>query len=145
MIGAYPLFLFLSTHVHTQRRIFMAKNQTVRIKPALLEADRQSYAALQAIADYTPANSAYTIPIIKKAQADLVSAQTTETQTAAAAAAARDDAIAAEWEFHNLMLGAKDQVTAQYGKDSNEVQALGLKKKSEYKAPQRKAPTGNTP
>jgi hypothetical protein len=94
----------------------MAKNQTIRLKSSLLEADRQSYAALQAIAGYTPANSAYTIPIIKKAQADLVSAQTTETQTAAAAAAARDDAMAAEWEFHNLMLGAKDQVTAQYGR-----------------------------
>ncbi len=123
----------------------MAKNQTVRIKPALLEADRQSYAALQAIDNYTPANSAYTLPIIKKAQADLASAQTLETQTAAAAAAARDDAIAAEWEFHNLMLGVKDQVTAKFGKDSNEVQALGLKKKSEYKAPHRKAPTSNTP
>ncbi len=48
--------------------------------------------------------------------------------------AARDTANAAEWAFHNAMLGAKDQIIAQYGDDSNEVQSLGLKKKSEYKA-----------
>ena len=37
------------------------------------------------------------------------------------------------------MLGVKDQVTAQFGRDSNEVQALGLKKVSERKAPRRRA------
>jgi len=56
-------------------------------------------------------------------------------------------AATAEWEFHNMLLGVKDQVIAQYGKDSDQVstrstyqvQALGLKKKSERKAPARKA------
>ena len=51
-----------------------------------------------------------------------------------APAAARDAAIAAQWEFHNLMLGVKDQVIAQYGADSDQVASLGLKKKSERKA-----------
>jgi hypothetical protein len=41
------------------------------------------------------------------------------------------------------MLGVKDQVTAQFGRDSNEVQAIGLKKASERKAPQRKKPGGD--
>ena len=36
------------------------------------------------------------------------------------------------------MLGVKEQVIAQYGKNSDQVQALGLKKKSEYKAPKPK-------
>ena len=57
-------------------------------------------------------------------------------------AAARDNATAREWEFHNLMPGAKDQVTAQFGRDSNEVQALGLKKSSERKAPKRSGKKG---
>jgi hypothetical protein len=48
-------------------------------------------------------------------------------------------ARAAEWEFHNTMLAVKEQVIAQFGKNSDQVQALGLKKKSEYKAPTRKA------
>lgn len=55
-----------------------------------------------------------------------------------AADAARDHAVAAEWEFHNAVLGMKDQVRAQYGSDSDQVQALGLKKKSKYRAPARR-------
>jgi hypothetical protein len=47
--------------------------------------------------------------------------------------------VAGEWEFHNLMLGVKDQVIAQFGKDSTQVQAVGLKRKSEYSRPQRRA------
>ncbi len=51
--------------------------------------------------------------------------------------AARDSAIAAQWEHHNLILGVKDQVIAQFGANSDEVASLGLKKKSERKAPAR--------
>jgi len=52
---------------------------------------------------------------------------------------ARDDATAAEWAFHNAILGVKKQVIAQYGEDSNEMQSLGLTKKSEIVRPGRKA------
>lgn len=48
---------------------------------------------------------------------------------------AKDDAKAAEWAFHNFELSVKNQVAAQFGVDSNEYQSLGLKKKSERKAP----------
>jgi len=41
--------------------------------------------------------------------------------------------------LHNAILGAKTQVLAQYGADSDAIQSLGLKKKSE-----RKRPTGRT-
>jgi len=51
--------------------------------------------------------------------------------------AAHDAAITTQWEHHNLILGVKDQVIAQYGADSDEVASLGLKKKSERKAPAR--------
>jgi hypothetical protein len=64
-------------------------------------------------------------------------ARDAETQ-AAALASARDKATAKEWEFHNTILGVKDQVMAQYGRNSDEVQALGLKKASERKAPTRR-------
>lgn len=43
--------------------------------------------------------------------------------------------IEAEWEFHNAILVAKEQVIGQYGIDSNEAQAVGIKKKSERKSP----------
>lgn len=120
-------------------------NQTRRLSPAQIQADRDAFAALQAVAGYAPANPAYALAAITAAQTSLASAQQREAQAAAAAAAARDDAVAREWEFHNLVLGAKDQIIAQFGKDSNEVQAVGLKRKSEYSRPQRRAKKEGTP
>jgi hypothetical protein len=120
----------------------MAKNQTRRITSGVLNADRDAFDALQGIADYAPANQAYTMEKIKAARDRMDDLQREATQAEVAAAAKRDDATAAEWEFHNAILGVKIQVTAQFGPDSNEVQALGLKKKSEYKSPtRRKQPT----
>lgn len=110
----------------------MANNQTRRIAPPILQADRDSFAALQAITSYTPANSAYSANAISTLRQTMEAKQAAETQAAAALAAARDEAVTAEWEFHNALLGAKEQVIAQFGKDSNEIQSLGLKKKSEY-------------
>ncbi|HEX8336151.1 MAG TPA: hypothetical protein VF621_05435, partial [Pyrinomonadaceae bacterium] len=129
-------FLFL-----TKGRNIMA-NETRRIKPEVINADEESFAALQAMAGYAPANQAYTLAAITAAHGALQSAWTAESQAEAALATARDNAVTREREFHNLMLGAKDQVTAQFGRDSNEVQALGLKKASERKAPRRKKPGG---
>ena len=84
-------------------------------------------------------NPAYTFAALTSAHGALQSARTAEAQAEAAYASARDNAVAREWEFHNLILGAKDQVMAQFGRDSNEVQAIGLKKASERKAPQRRS------
>ena len=100
---------------------------------------KAAFAALQAITNYTPANPAYTSAAVAAAHAELLTAQDEEARTAAAAAAARDNAAGREWNFHNLMLGVKDQATAQFGRNSNEVQALGRKKSSEYKPRTRKA------
>lgn len=41
------------------------------------------------------------------------------------------------------MLGAEEPIIAQFGKDSNEVQTLGLKKKCEYRSPRRKGNGSN--
>jgi hypothetical protein len=120
----------------------MPKDQSKRIQPSVLETDRTSFAALQGVAGYAPANPAFALSKITEVEAAVRAAQAAEAQAAAALAAARDEAVAREWEFHNLMLGAKDQVVAQFGRDANEVQAVGLKKASERKAPQRRAPSG---
>jgi hypothetical protein len=115
----------------------MAKNESTRLKPSILQADEDGFAALQNITGYAPANPTYAIAVITAAQTALEEARDAEAQAEAAAATARDRAVAREWGFHNLMLGVKDQVIAQFGKDSNEVQAVGLKRKSEYKSPSR--------
>lgn len=117
-------------------------NQATRLRPSQIQTDRDAFAALQAIEGYAPANPAFALTAITAASAALGAAQQAETQAAAAAASARDDVTAREWEFHNLIMGVKDQVIAQFGPDSNEVQAVGLKKRSEYSRPRPRATKG---
>jgi len=117
----------------------MAKDQTKRIAPAQQQTDLDSYTALQGIENYSPANETYNREAVTDKFNALKAAQDAELAAQVALATARDAATAAEWEFHNTMLAVKEQVIAQFGKNSDQVQALGLKKKSEYKAPVRKA------
>lgn len=110
----------------------MASKPTRRISPDLMQADKEAFDALKAVEGYAPANPAYSVEAITAKRKAMEDKQTAETQAAAAAAATRDDATSSEWEYHDAMLGAKDQVAAQFGKNSNQYQSLGLKKKSEY-------------
>jgi hypothetical protein len=91
-------------------------------------------------AGYVPANAAYAKTAITAKLTAMKATQDAEVAAQNALAAARDAAAAAaaEWEFHNMMLSVKDQIIAQFGDNSDQVQALGLKKKSERKAPARK-------
>ena len=123
----------------------MAVDQTRRLRPSDIQADKDSFAAIEAMADYAPSNKDYTVAKLQALSDAMGSEQEAETQAEAAAKAARDDSTAAEWGFHNAMLAAKKQVVAQYGDDSNEAQAVGLTKKSERAKPARKpVPVGDT-
>jgi hypothetical protein len=44
-------------------------------------------------------------------------------------------------DVREIVLGGNDQVKAQFGSISNELQGLGLKKKTEYDKPAKKIPT----
>ena len=116
----------------------MAKNESRRLIPSVIAADRAAFNSLANIKNYSPSNPAYSVAALEVAFNNLIDLQAAESQALAALQTARDNANAGEWACHNLMLGSKDQVIAQFGKDSNEVQALGLKKKSEYKRPAKK-------
>lgn len=117
----------------------MAKNETKRLNPSILAEDLEIFAALKGMQRYAPANPAYTVAAITIIDNNRAAASDTEVQTTAVADAARDDHVGLQWDFHNAMLGAKNQVVAQFGLDSNEAQAMKLKKKSEYKTPTRKS------
>ena len=120
----------------------MAKNQTRRVLSAQLAADREAFDALQGIENYAPANPVYTTEAIKTLRDRLDEALREATQAQAEADAKRAAATAAEWDFHNAMLGAKVQVDAQFGPNSDQVASVGLKKKSEYKSPTRRKSGG---
>lgn len=111
----------------------MPNHSNRRLSAETLAADRIVVTALQNIPKYAPSNAAYTRDVLDAKSKLLETARVAEFHAQNALAAARDAAVAAEWEFHQVVLGVKDQVVAQFGVDSNEVQALGLKKKSERK------------
>lgn len=117
----------------------MAFNPNRRLHAHILQADRESFISMQSIGDYTPANVSYSSDNLSETYRAMEAAIAAEINAQNALNAARDAAINAEWKFHNAMLGAKDQVIAQYGPDSDQVQAMGLKKKSDRKRPPRRA------
>jgi hypothetical protein len=95
---------------------------------------------LQTVSTYnTTRADASTAKLQEVYQAMLISQQT-ETEKLALYRAASDAARLAEWEFHNAVLAMKEVVRGQYGSDSDEAQAVGLKKKSDRKRPSRKKP-----
>lgn len=118
----------------------MADPKNRPLTPSQLLADLDAFASLKNISAYMPANSSFALANGNSLQAEMTAAQDEAVLTRNAAREARDREIAAEWAFHDFILGAKTQVKAQYGDSSNEIQALGLKKKSEYKSPSKKKP-----
>ena len=118
----------------------MARDETRKISTAAIAADEAAAVAVQEIPDYAPVKPALSKESLAASLAAWKAAQQAETRAEQALATAHDNAVAAVWEFHNLVLGVKAQVEAQYGPNSNELQSLGLKKKSEYKARARRTP-----
>lgn len=119
----------------------MADQNTRPLSTKQLQDNIDAYLALKDISGYTPSNPAFAFANGTAAKAAMEAAEEAAIQAKVAAEAARDNEIAAQWAFHDFMLGAKIQVKAQFGDSSNEIQALGLKKKSEYKAPAKKKTT----
>lgn len=109
----------------------MAKNQTVFVSADVLKSDSDALAAIAKITSYAPSRAELALAKLQAAEATLKKASDEFAQTEAAWQTARDAAVTAQWNFHNAMLGAKQQVVAQFGDDSDEAQAVGLKKKSE--------------
>src|SRR5690242_15427797 len=121
----------------------MALNENRRLPQDEIQADRTALLAIRELRDYSPLNPTFSAEALASLDAALRRAQEEELRLRNALEAARDAATTAAWALHNGILGAKAQVIAQYGHDSNAVQALGLKKKSERKRPARRNGTGS--
>lgn len=112
----------------------MAKDQTRRLRHEVLAEDEAAVNTLQNVTGYVPANPDYAVARGTQIIDEMRAARVTEDQIKAALATARDVVISKEWTLHNYVLGVKDQVKAQFGKDSLQLQELGLKRVSEYKS-----------
>jgi hypothetical protein len=109
----------------------MARRKTTRVTQKVLQQDRDTALAVLGLKDYNPANAEFTSDKLREALTIVEEVTAAETRAAEEAARARQAAINAEWVFHELVLGTKRQVIAQYGDDSQEITTLGLKRKSE--------------
>ena len=117
----------------------MASRSKTRVAPATLDADRDTLLAIQDLTDYLPRNAAFSADTLATLENTLTSAEKDELRTRIAHEASRDRAIAAAQAFHEATLGAKAEVIAQYGANSDAVQAIGLKRKSDRRRPLRRS------
>ncbi len=112
-------------------------NSNRRLSPQVIDQDVDSLNGLKAIPSYKTSRSEATSETLQQTYQTMLVQQQNETEKLALYRAASDAARLAEWEFHNSVLAMKEVVRGQFGSDSDEAQAVGLKKKSDRKRPTR--------
>jgi hypothetical protein len=122
----------------TYRRFIVPFYPARRLRSTVVTADLDALSALRDLNDYRPHNPDHQTDAAAVHATALLQAREHEARIARTLSAARDAVQAAEWALHNAMLGVKAEVTAQYGANSDQVQAIGLKKKSDYRRPSRR-------
>ncbi|ASC71806.1 hypothetical protein XM38_027600 [Halomicronema hongdechloris C2206] len=114
-------------------------NFSRRVSTKTVSADIDSFHGLGTISDYIPVRNEATPEALKAAYEAMVAKQRQETELIAKTKAAADAARQAEVEFHDAVMAMKESVRGQFGPNSDEVQAIGYKKKSEYKRSHRRS------
>jgi hypothetical protein len=115
-----------------------AQDTTRRLRPQLISQDINSWHGLQTISGYNTTRADATVAKLEQAYQAMLAQQQVETEKLTLYRAAADAARLAEWDFHNTVLAMKEVIRGQYGSDSDQAQAVGLKKKSERKRSKRK-------
>ena len=119
----------------------MADKKTKQLSPKILLEDLDAYAGMEGIAGYKPSNVGFASAIGQTLKQTMETSQSKEVQDRAVADASRDKKVSDEWEFHDFVRNMRIQMKAQFGESSDEVAAVGLKKRSEYKSPKQKKKT----
>jgi hypothetical protein len=104
-----------------------------RVSAKTIDADIDSFHGMGFIKKYIPVRNEATPEALKAGYEAMVAKQQKETELLAAIKAASDAARLAEVEFHDRVMAMKESVRGQFGPNSDEAQAIGYKKKSEYK------------
>ncbi len=118
----------------------MSSSALKRISTTVLLEDEDALYGLRTIEGYNPPNKDYTLEIVEADFKEFKAAQEAESGLEKALEAARDTTIRFQHKFHGSVVGARQQVLAIYGGESDEVVAVGLKKKSDRKPPRRRNP-----
>ena len=111
----------------------MSSTNSGRVPPQVLADDIQAFHALATIEGYAPHDPELKLDAVTATFDELAADQAALVRAQVAMDAARDKLAHTEQRAHAKMLKVKDSVCSQYGDDSNEYAALGMKKKSERK------------
>ena len=110
-----------------------------RIPQSILDADIETLRALSGIDGYTPHNPAYSLESATVALEQLDKSETAVILAENALAAARSALLNDRNAVHKIAMGVKDEAVVLFGPDSDQIAALGMKKKSERNRPKRSA------
>jgi hypothetical protein len=108
-------------------------NQTKPLSKQTMADDKAAIEACAEITTYTPKNADYSQTSLDAANTALTDSEKAHTQADADFSAARDNMVGAQWARHLAVIGMRQEIKTQFGDSSNELQSVGLKKKSEYK------------
>ncbi len=110
-----------------------------RISSLQLKNDIELIRALSGIDGYTPHNPAYSLESATVALEQLDKSETAVILAENALAAARSALLNDRNAVHKIAMGVKDEAVVLFGPDSDQIAALGMKKKSERNRPKRSA------
>lgn len=102
-----------------------------RLSPNQLAELKSGLAGLKGIDGYAPVNAEYAVKAIEPIETEIDELTEQESQLTAQLTGLRDRIAERGRDFQQAMKGAAQQVVAQFGDDSAEIQALGRKRLSD--------------
>ncbi|PSR18748.1 hypothetical protein C8255_05875 [filamentous cyanobacterium CCP3] len=108
-------------------------NTARRLTGKIISTDVESVNGLSTVQGYIPVRTEATPTALQDYYQLMLAKQQQERALEVSHKAASDEARQAEWNFHNAVLAMKESIRGQFGPDSHAAQAVGYKKKSEYK------------
>ena len=111
----------------------MSNTPSKRVPAQVVADDTKAFHALATIEGYSPHDPDLKRDVVAATFDELFADQAAFVRAQVALDNARDKLATTEQRAHQKMLGVKNSVCSQYGDDSNEYAALGMKKKSERK------------
>ncbi len=111
-----------------------------RLSKLVTDKNVVAYSNLSTITNYNPSKKESSKETVTEHFNQMLNAKRMEAEAEVKWKEQRASAIEAEWQLNTTMQACKAYVLSQFGPDSNEVAALGLKKKSEYKKHNLKSP-----
>ena len=119
-------------------------SENTRVNPKQVQKDIESYHAFGSMTDYRANNPAHSREAAEAAYQTLIAAERKAVIDKATSAASDDAVVSARRGLQDVILGVKLEAKALYGPSSDQVAALGLKKKSEKAKKSKKAKVKKT-